>query len=397
MTDEAWSRSQFVARPLSRPWVGRTQSVLAISPSRLIVGSGSNIYSYKFGDSRDEAAPSVLLEGMCSAVCSGNNPHITSMAFVDDGGLNQTLCVGFDDGALERLVLSFPSEHKSMTCLTISSRYAIPRPRNGDFIESLSSENDILLSLSSSGTATLTNLKSSFVPPHSTELKTRSWVSHLCLDASGPFVAFGTSSSTPLVVYSVTNNQISPTPSAILHTNSISVPNARSSSAVYGITRAPLASAWGSSPQVIVAGWYDGELRCYDLRSSSRATSSTTGPAPLRPVLSFSDPWSFEPIYSVSCGGGSASHIAAGSARHGVVSFWDVRSPMDGWSVHAPGNDPSPVYSVILESSRLYGVTQSRPFVYDFVGKISCHSFPFINDVLFSGPRNFYRYLPSSA
>jgi hypothetical protein len=38
-----------------------------------------------------------------------------------------------------------------------------------------------------------------------------------------------------------------------------------------------------------------------------------------------------------------------------------------GWSVYAPGNDRSPVYTVILESSRLFGATESRPFVYDFV------------------------------
>jgi hypothetical protein len=84
-------------------------------------------------------------------------------------------------------------------------------------------------------------------------------------------------------------------------------------------------------------------------------------------VLTLANSWSIEPIYSVSSGGGAGSHIAAGSARHSLVSFWDVRSPAGGFSVHAPLNDPSPVYSLILESSRLFGVTQSRPFVLDFV------------------------------
>lgn len=378
-----------MARPLSRPWAGRTQPVMAISSARLIVGAGHTIYSYKFGDSQDEATPSVFPEGMCSVVRNGTCPHITSLTFVDDGGLNLTLCVGFDDGALERLVLSFPSQHSSMTCLTISSRQTITRPHSGDFIESLSSENDVLLSLSSSGCASLTNLRSSSLSPYSTDLKTRSWVSHLCLDASGPYAAFGTSSSTPLTIHSVENDQLSPTPTAILHTNSTfgQPPNTQSSTAVYGLSRAPLASPWGPSPQVIVAGWYDGQVRCYDLRSSSRVTGQTTEPGPvrLRPVLSLFDPWSYEPIYSVSCGGGSASHIAAGSARHGVVSFWDVRAPRTGWSVHAPGNDPSPVYSVILESSRLYGATQSRPFVYDFVSGVVV-MFCFVIDFISRAP-----------
>jgi len=88
------------------------------------------------------------------------------------------------------------------------------------------------------------------------------------------------------------------------------------------------------------------------------------------------DPWSFEPIYTVSCGGGSSSHIAAGSARHSVVSFWDVRSPKLGWSVHAPGNDPSPVYKIILESSRLFGATESRSFVYDFGPGVTEDTYP---------------------
>jgi WD40 repeat protein len=152
----------------------------------------------------------------------------------------------------------------------------------------------------------------------------------------------------------------------------------------------------GSSPQILVSGWYDGQVRCYDLRSSSRvsaATNSDQTPAPLLPVLSLFDPLSVEPIYSISCGGGSSSHIAAGSARHGVISFWDLRFPRAGWSVYAPGNDPSPVYSVILESSRIYGATQSRPFVYDFVSLLfrqpaSC----LLN--LFPGSRHYCQHLP---
>jgi hypothetical protein len=94
------------------------------------------------------------------------------------------------------------------------------------------------------------------------------------------------------------------------------------------------------------------------------------------PTLTFADPWSFEPIYAVACGGGGAAHIAAGSARHSVVAFWDVRAAARGWSVHAPGNDVSPVYSIILESSRLFGATQNRPFVYDFGPAVRPETYP---------------------
>jgi len=155
--------------------------------------------------------------------------------------------------------------------------------------------------------------------------------------------------------------------------------------AVYGITRAPPSSPWGSSPQILVSGWYDGPVRCYDLRSSSRFASHPTtpmtqrDPAPLRPMLRLHDPWSYESTYSVSCGGGSGSFIAAGSARHSVVSFWDVRFPAAGWSVHAPHNDRSPVYQVILESSRLFAATESRPFVYDFGPGVTKETYPHLS------------------
>ena len=246
----------------------------------------------------------------------------------------------------------------------------------GDFVESLSSEANFILTLSTTGHVRLGDHRPEHTDSGSSiiELNTRSWIGHLCLQSSTPYAAFGTSSSTPLIVHSITNSQLSPRPFAVLHpSRSIEPTTDRSQfSAVYGLSRGPLNSPLGSSPQILVSGWYDGCVRCYDLRSSSRGSQESISgkpstPAPLRPVLTLADPWSYEAIYSVSCGGGSASHIAAGTARHSVVSFWDVRSPKNGWSVHAPGNDPSPVYSVVLESSRFFGATESRPFVYDFV------------------------------
>jgi WD40 repeat protein len=271
---------------------------------------------------------------------------------------------------LQHVSLKPPSGDDSTTSLratcSVSSNLL-----DGDFVESLSSERSMLLSLSSTGAAALQNLRFPS-QPEVVALNARSWVSHLCMDSSGPYAAFGTSSTNPLRVYSITNDELSRTPSAILHTNihsDLPLPTPVSN-AVYGISRAPLASPWGASPQILVSGWFDGLVRCHDLRSSSRvmaAVGSPDGPAPLRPVLTMKDPLQLESIYSVSCGGGSSSHVAAGSARHSVVSFWDIRSSKTGWSVHAPGNDRSPVYSVVLESSRLYGATQSRPFVYDFV------------------------------
>ena len=369
LTDHAWSLPHFVARPLSRPWAAKLQPILAINPSRLVVAAGTHLYSYKFGDSNNDSAPSVFLEGTCSFPAThGRNRDITGITFVPDEGLDQTLVLAFRDGSMEHVCLT-PSQNDLLA--SPLSRAGLPQLHDGDFVECLSSERNFLLSLSSDGFATLCGLHA---PPHSpgsesVALNMRSWTSHLCMQSSSPYAAFGTSSANPLTVHSIASDQLSQSPSAILSHKKIGLPDRQSQSAVYGISRAPPASPLGSSPQILVSGWYDGQVRCYDLRSSSRlsATNSINAPAPLLPVLSLFDPLSVEPIYSVSSGGGCASHVAAGSARHGVISFWDLRSSRAGWSVYAPGNDSSPVYSVILESSRVYGATQNRPFVYDFV------------------------------
>jgi WD40 repeat protein len=243
----------------------------------------------------------------------------------------------------------------------------------------LSSDREYLLSLSAEGTAALIDTSRNSPTSQLVNLRTRSWSSHLSMTSSTPYAAFGTSSTTPLVVHPITNSTLFATPSAVLHPNAKHVtPNW--SSAVYGISGIPPSGPWGGSDQVLVSGWYDGLVRVHDLRSSSRipGMDSSASPAPLLPVLTLHDSWSLEPIYAVSCGGGSSSHIAAGSARHSVVAFWDVRSPSQGWSVHAPGNDSSPVYSIHLESSRLFGATQSRPFVYDFGPGVTRGTYPHI-------------------
>ncbi|EDR13272.1 uncharacterized protein LACBIDRAFT_292502 [Laccaria bicolor S238N-H82] len=384
LTDTAWKNFNFVARPLSRPWKGKLQPTLAISPSRLVVAAGSTLYSYKFGNLGEGLSPSIHLEGTFSFVEQPHEPsrNITGATFVQDGGHDRTLYVAFQDGAIERVML-MASEVDGKTAIS-ATRTIVPSFPNYDFVESFSFDRDLLLSLSSTGLAKLENLSASDESSSSIiELKSRSWVSLLSLNSSTPYAAFGTSSTTPVAIHPITNTQLSSAPSAILYTDKgVTLPTDRlPSTAVYGLSHGPLSSPWGSSKEIVVTGWFDGVVRCYDLRSSTRTSleggrTQNSGPIPLRPVMSLSDKWSEEPIYSVSCGGGSSSHIAAGTARHSVVSFWDVRYPKEGWKVYAPGNDSSPVYSVILESSRFFGVTQSRPFVYDFGPGLTANTYP---------------------
>jgi hypothetical protein len=355
------------------------------------VAAGSTLYSYKFGNLGEGLSPSIHLEGTFSFVEEPHEPsrNITGATFVQDGGRDRTLYVAFQDGAIERVML-IASELNGKTIS--ATRTIVPSFPNFDFVESFSFDRDSLLSLSSTGLAKLENLSASDESSSSMiEVKSRSWVSLLSLNSSTPYAAFGTSSTTPVAIHPITNTQLSSVPSAILYTDKgVTLPTDRlPSTAVYGLSHAPPSSPWGSSKEIVVTGWFDGVVRCYDLRSSTRTSlesgrTQNPGPIPLRPVMSLSDKWSEEPIYSVSCGGGSSSHIAAGTARHSVVSFWDVRYPKEGWKVYAPGNDPSPVYSVILESSRFFGVTQSRPFVYDFVRLLRLSG---LNLTSSSGPR----------
>lgn len=404
LNDAAWKTNTFVARPLSDPWPTKNSPLLAISTNRLVVASGNYIHSYKFESCDENSAPAVTFEGS-SSLLDGHerSGDITGITLVDTSGYDDTFFIAFQDGLIECIILRPSSGDSSQNQLRITRLHASAPSNTNDFSESLSSASHFLLSLSWNGSATLadhrdltqSNRTSSTLTWYSgIELKTRSWASHLCLSSSQPYAAFGTSNPyAPLPVYylpdlSFPNSGI---PSVLLtagrYTSSSAGPvpfQIYPSSAVYGLSQAPPCSPWGSSPQILVGGWYDGKVRCYDLRlptslvsyPAASISTSITGPLTTRiipslsPVLSLCNPWSYEPIYSISCGGGSGSHIAAGSARHSVLSFWDVRNPSGGWSVHAPGNDPSPVYSVILESSRCFGATERRPFVYDFVSVV---------------------------
>ena len=347
--------------------MGKLQPALAINRSRLLVGAGNTISSYAFTFTKVGDAPGIVFEGaFTTSQRLQAHRDITSMATVEDGGRDQTLYVGFADGALERITLPISQQSLQNQPSHIDSSC---REKNyfhsDDIVESVSSDGSYVLSLSAGGTAVFMNLSSAEPIPELLELDSRGWSTHISARSSNPYAVFGASSADPLTVHEIRPSGLSPTPSAIL-TSAVSSERPRQS-AVYGIAAAPPSSPWGHSDQIIVSGWYDGPVRVHDLRSSKRTPSGDPCcPAALLPVLSVFDPWLFEPNYSVSCGGGSSSYIAAGTARHSVVALWDVRNPSAGWSVHAPGNDSSPVYSVVLESSRLFGATQSRPFVLDF-------------------------------
>ncbi|KAJ3932511.1 MAG: hypothetical protein NXY57DRAFT_108808 [Lentinula lateritia] len=378
LSDKSWTSFHFVARPLSHPWSRKQQPMLAINNKRLVVAAGNTIYAYAFGTPRASGSPPLRFEGSCSLHNERNSQwDITALTFVPDNGEGRTLLCGFHNGTLARVVIFREDNSRTLTPkITIEASLQSHAP---DIVESVSASGSLQLSLSSRGHACMVNLQETpYTATSEIDLAARSWTTYMS-DGGSPYVAFGSSSKTaPLSVHSILEGSLSHTPTAILGTKSS---QSTSYSAVYGICRSPFSSPWGASPQILISGWFDGVVRVHDLRSyalakTSPSNSNSNSPAPLRPVMSLNDPWSIEPIYSVSSGGGACSHLAAGSARHSVVSFWDIRYPKSGWSVYAPGNDPSPVYSVLLESSRVFGATDSRPFVYDFGPDVTQDTYP---------------------
>ncbi|KAG6377075.1 hypothetical protein JVT61DRAFT_1126 [Boletus reticuloceps] len=351
LADRAWSRANFIARPLSDPWRGCLQPAIALSIPTLLVAAGRVLYSCAVRDTSD-VSPSRIVSDHSYSFNPGHGtiqPDITSIAFSLDTSQDRTVFLGFGDGSVEKVCLPPYHESHNRQHMDIErTPQTVLQYHGPNVVQSISCSSRILLSLSQWGLVFLTNLVSDSLSSTSVNLGTRSWTSHLCMSSSSPYAS-----------------------------------QKNRPSAVYGIACAPPSSPLGPSEQIIVSGWYDGSIRIYDLRVSHHSqhlptlgSASSSSPPALLPVLTLRDPWSPEPIYAVSCGGGNASFVAAGTARHSVVAFWDVRQPSQGWSVHAPGNDSSPVYSVVLESSRLFGATQSRPFVYDFGPGVTRDTYP---------------------
>ncbi|EJC98506.1 uncharacterized protein FOMMEDRAFT_171112 [Fomitiporia mediterranea MF3/22] len=376
ITDYNWECRSFVARPLSPPWRGRQRPSLAVSQSRLVVSAGDKLDVYAFSSQACLSdAPTVHLEAtlLVNRMDHHQPRHdVTSMAFLPGNGEDRRLLAGFADGSVMRVTL--PDMRKSQQHPSPEFETLLV---GEDPIQSISASGSLSFSLSSSGKGTLHEARGRIVSE--IDIKEKCWSSFLSAgDAS--YVAIGTSSTVPLAIYPVNETALSSSPSVVLTSMRSSELGVRSpASAVYGIAGSPL-SFPGNPGQVIVSGWFDGCVRLYDLRtpstSSSASNSSTKAVPTLSPAMILFDPWQRESIYSVSTGGGSGYTIAAGTARHSVVAFWDVRAPRAGWSVHAPGNDTSPVYATVLESSRLFGATQSRAFVYDFGPGVGVETYP---------------------
>ncbi|KAF8464760.1 hypothetical protein JB92DRAFT_3136146 [Gautieria morchelliformis] len=376
----AWKRRQFVSRPLGPEWSSKFHSVMAISSSRLVVAAGNTLYCYKFTPptSRHSEAPRVIFEYVVTFPKDARR-DISGIAFEHDG---QGVILSSFHGALGRISLPQSSSRKHWSVRAPDLLYF---QRQGRPIRSMSVASNTVLTIDSVGLASMYSLAdpdrsllSSFAVGGS--LPATGWATHLSLRSSSGFAVFGTSSATPLVAHGVTESGISAYPQAILSLSGKPSTTAIRR-AVYSITgTSPRTFPWASSSdQIIISGWYHGIISLHDLRCPAHSDSLGRGPI-LPPVQTMKDPLMLSPIYSLSSAG---AHIAAGSARSSVVHLYDVRSPKTGWSIYLPQEygrpTSSPVYSCLLESTRLWAATESRPFVVDF-GEVHERTFPRVTE-----------------
>ena len=402
LINQAWSSHKFTAKTLNHPWPQKFNSVLALSPTRLIVAAGNAITSYRFGYNAKSGSSIVAQEGVYTIFPSASGFDITGIEFLPDGGKNETLLVSNHSGGLVRVQLPraareaigddaygyrdgrFGRRGPPPLQAKITAQYTIASKT----IRVLKVAGATGVALSTDGMASILNTASPWIAPTTSIIGQKAWAAHVETSSSSPYIAIGTNEH--VLVHSFVDGSMSEQPCAILGGPGRPTP-------VYCVG----AFIPGGNPNIVASGWYDGKVRVYDLRSSQRtwlseSTTTLNKRTALSPVITLSDPWrSFDPIYSLaargmmedenqrSVGGGMPHqyhYLAAGSAFHSVVCLWDIRNPSRSWSVYSPGGDSSPVYSLKAEGSRVWGATQWRAFVLDFAPDAPKTSFPLVQD-----------------
>lgn len=109
----------------------------------------------------------------------------------------------------------------------------------------------------------------------------------------------------------------------------------------------PYSIALGNDPYTVLSAWHDGFARLHDLRTGSCE-------------MELSDPWQDAPLYCASFLGENS--VATGGSQHGIVSVFDIRTAK-GYSVFTPEGKGSPVYGMVAEGGRVWGVSERRAFV----------------------------------
>ncbi|ORY25754.1 hypothetical protein BCR39DRAFT_280931 [Naematelia encephala] len=330
--DRSLRTRRYHALQIGPKWPQAVIPCLSVSSSRVIYGAGGRLIVHPLEGSNTNRYGG-------KSVCQSQEytiarPHTGSRA--DIIGLaelgNDQLAVAQFDGTLQR----FDGSMRSI------AHYPHPKGANVHTFATRSN-GDLMMTTTSTGIVSLFRTKSPWQPPETFQLgHSRAWSS--CIPTSIDALLVGVNGSINL-------HALLPSGPCTTPTRSLIGPDLPSKSSPYDIQPAPPDSI--HSPSILLSAWYDSHLRLHDIRLPSSS-----------PVATFSDPWSWadgSAMYSTTFL--ASHHIAGGGARHGVVALFDLRQPNDGWSVFSPGGKGSPVYKLVGEGGRIWGVTERRGFL----------------------------------
>ncbi|KLO15946.1 hypothetical protein SCHPADRAFT_236174 [Schizopora paradoxa] len=406
LSDRAWREGVFIARPLSAPWQKYCTPAFAMSNHRIVYAACRELHFCEYTIPQSKGlAPGLRIEGkgvVQTPDAAGEGipttgrrlprNFITGVAFVPDG---TALIASFEDGSVTktRLPDDTPTPSQSPNQALAKSLPTEPLYRAKHPVACLTACSHLFLSFSTRGEATLYNSLTGTTSNLALGFQ-RSSAYSAYLPAKKPsYAAFGSSDSESVALrtHSIFESGFCKLPSLALgfgesataDVNAYTMPRTSRNSAL-ALSGPP--PHFGNSEQIIVSGWTDGIVRVYDLRSPRRGSPSeitnadeslTTVPT-LLPVMSMYDPVS-RGIGTVASGGGEGCYIAASSLMNNSISFWDVRCPREVLNTHAPvTTDQPPVYALEMESTRLFGATGRRPFIYDFGPGVTSETYPAI-------------------
>ena len=309
-------------------WPQPVIPTLLVTPTSLLLGVGGKLVVHAI----EGGAVGRAREYPIAKKFSGSRADIIGVVELGDGEFG----IAQFDGTLQKIGLP---DAKS------TAHYAHPNEANVHTLAA-SPNGDLMMTTTSTGLASVFKYRSPWSSPDVFPLRRhRAWSSFITPDA----LLLGVTGSIDVYPYLPTGPLR--TPSRVLYG-----PDPPSQSSPYDMITPPSPSV--HHPSLLLSGWYDSHLRLHDLRRREPG-----------PVLEMSDPWAWADGSAMySCAFLGENHVAGGGARHGTVALFDLRSTKRGWSCFSPDGRGSPVYKLVGEGGRLWGVTERRAFVLTFDG-----------------------------
>lgn len=338
-------RRRWHALQVGQTWPYKVIPTLSLTTDHIIIGLGGKLLVHPLlqpPEAWQSGTPSVRAAGRgrefpVAGKQAGSEADIMGVGVLDDG----QLAVAQYSGILRRYRLGAAG----------AAPTAYWAHAKGSNLHAFSTSTSQILTVTSLGLVSLYKARSPWIEPSTLQLPpgSRAWSALLSLDNRylAPTAFVGISGGISLEDVGPTGISQSARPQLL-------GPETPMTSSPYDMKLAPSPSV--HHPSTLLSAWYDSDLRIHDLRSSSRL-----------PVIDLFDKWA-NGSAMYSCAFVGETYVAGGGARHGTVSFFDIRNPKHGWSCFSPGGKGSPVYALQGEGGRLWGVTERRAFVLAFDG-----------------------------